>query len=182
MKKHLFSNRWHSNSIVVSVSVSVSVYFTTLRHLGFLLFAMPSSEPISLFPHAYINLEYASLSVKKYPLPISLNLSIALTKHSPMASPPKSIHIASCIRNAISLILVVFLLIASCTATRPGAAIPVKPHRGKDEMGFRYRAQIFGFFPKGTPVPPSGPSKRHNSVVDSTKNWVNSKQALDHFN
>lgn len=57
-------------SIVVSVSLSVSVYFTTLPHLGFLLFAMPSSEPLSLFPHAYIkNLDYASLSVKNIHCP-----------------------------------------------------------------------------------------------------------------
>ncbi|KAF7808945.1 protein IDA [Senna tora] len=27
---------------------------------------------------------------------------------------------------------------------------------------------VFNFFPKGVPIPPSGPSKRHNSVVDST--------------
>ncbi|OMP06834.1 hypothetical protein COLO4_07854 [Corchorus olitorius] len=42
--------------------------------------------------------------------------------------------------------------------------------RRKHETSFQYQGQMFNFFPKGTPIPPSGPSKRHNSVVDSTQN------------
>ncbi|KAE8661391.1 Protein IDA [Hibiscus syriacus] len=36
----------------------------------------------------------------------------------------------------------------------------------KYEMGFVYQGHMFNFFPKGIPIPSSGPSKRHNSVVD----------------
>lgn len=134
---------------------------------------LPPLSPVSscIYKKPPLSLPFS----KNKSIPISLNLSKALTKHysPPMASPSKSIRIAPCMRSTISLILVLFLLlIGSCTATRPGVTITVnpKPLRGKDEMGFRYHGQIFSFFPKGTPVPPSGPSKRHNSVVDSTQN------------
>jgi len=41
-----------------------------------------------------------------------------------------------------------------------------REHRNHD---LPYHSMVFNFFPKG-PVPPSGPSKRHNAVVDSTPN------------
>ncbi|KAJ1406349.1 Protein IDA-LIKE 1 [Sesbania bispinosa] len=40
--------------------------------------------------------------------------------------------------------------------------------RRKHQQGFPYKGMIFNFFPKGTRIPPSGPSNRHNAVVDST--------------
>nr|POF06424.1 protein ida [Quercus suber] len=91
----------------------------------------------------------------------------------------KSQH-ASC--NTFHVIFFVFLLVGSCTATRPGVMVMVhrkstvnsehmKTLPEKNQTGFRYRDyQIFGFFPKGMPVPPSGPSRGHNSEVDSTHN------------
>ncbi|GMY18640.1 protein ida [Fagus crenata] len=97
------------------------------------------------------------------------------------SSPSKSLHVPC--NSLYHLILVIFisLLLASCTATRPGVMVTVerktsmnseymKPLPVKHEKGFQYHGQVFSFFPKGTPVPPSGPSKRHNSVVDSKHN------------
>ncbi|MBA0718278.1 hypothetical protein Golax_006033 [Gossypium laxum] len=86
----------------------------------------------------------------------------------------------SCTRQQLSnIIYVVFLitlLAGSSFATRPGKTIIVDDTVSmtvfprKYETGFRYQGQMFNFFPKGIPIPPSGPSKRHNSVVDSTRN------------
>ncbi|MBA0592970.1 hypothetical protein Gorai_009929 [Gossypium raimondii] len=89
----------------------------------------------------------------------------------------------SCTRQQLSnIIYVVFLitLLAGSSfarpATRPGKTIIVDDTVSmtvfprKYETGFRYQGQMFNFFPKGIPIPPSGPSKRHNSVVDSTRN------------
>ncbi|XVE53375.1 hypothetical protein DITRI_Ditri02bG0199200 [Diplodiscus trichospermus] len=86
----------------------------------------------------------------------------------------------SCTRrlsNVICVIFLIMLLAGSCSATRPGATLVVDNNkvsmtsfRRKYETGFRFHGQMFNFFPKGTPLPPSGPSKRHNSVVDSTHN------------
>ncbi|KAK2635889.1 hypothetical protein Ddye_030681 [Dipteronia dyeriana] len=91
----------------------------------------------------------------------------------------KSIHL-SC-KTIYFLSFILLLIIGSCTATRPGSTMFVedkqkqpldsentKTHRRRFETGFRFQGQMFNFFPKGTPIPPSGPSKRHNSVVDST--------------
>ncbi|KAK5776968.1 hypothetical protein PVK06_044933 [Gossypium arboreum] len=86
----------------------------------------------------------------------------------------------SCTRQQLSnIIYVVFLitlLAGSSFATRPGKTIIVDDTVSMTvfprmyETGFRYQGQMFNFFPKGIPIPPSGPSKRHNSVVDSTRN------------
>ncbi|XVE85980.1 hypothetical protein DITRI_Ditri17bG0135500 [Diplodiscus trichospermus] len=78
--------------------------------------------------------------------------------------------------NIIYVIFLVMLLAGSSFATRPGTTMIVDDKVSKTifwrkhEMGFRYQGQMFNFFPKGTPIPPSGPSNRHNSVVDSTQN------------
>ncbi|KAF3432588.1 hypothetical protein FNV43_RR27328 [Rhamnella rubrinervis] len=74
------------------------------------------------------------------------------------------------------MICLILLLLGSCTATRPGKMVMeerkvwsttmenTELQPGKHETGFEYGGQIFSFFPKGTPIPPSGPSKRHNSA------------------
>ncbi|XVE91360.1 hypothetical protein REPUB_Repub01dG0002900 [Reevesia pubescens] len=68
------------------------------------------------------------------------------------------------------------LLAGSSFATRPGRTMMVDGRVSmttfgrKHETSFQYQGQMFNFFPKGIPIPPSGPSKRHNSVVDSTQN------------
>ncbi|KAJ7943227.1 Protein IDA-LIKE [Quillaja saponaria] len=79
----------------------------------------------------------------------------------------------------IVLLLILILSIGSCTATRPGTSMMMisekvslnshdqtKFHRRKH--GSSYKDMVFNLLPKGTQVPPSGPSKRHNSVVNST--------------
>ncbi|KAH1074488.1 hypothetical protein J1N35_026816 [Gossypium stocksii] len=78
--------------------------------------------------------------------------------------------------NIIYVVFLITLLAGSSFATRPGKTIIVDDTVSmtvfprKYETGFQYQGQMFNFFPKGIPVPPSGPSKRHNSVVDSTRN------------
>ncbi|KAF3959200.1 hypothetical protein CMV_015967 [Castanea mollissima] len=95
------------------------------------------------------------------------------------SSLPKSQHVSWNTRRVIFFFFL--LLVGSCTATRPGVMVMVhrKPSVNSEHMktlpekhqtGFRHHDQIFGYFPRGTPVPPSGPSKGHNSVVDSTHN------------
>ena len=46
----------------------------------------------------------------------------------------------------------------------------MNPQEHKFKTSFQHGGQMFNFFPKGVPIPPSGPSKRHNSFVDSTPN------------
>ncbi|KAL4347712.1 hypothetical protein GQ457_17G016500 [Hibiscus cannabinus] len=73
------------------------------------------------------------------------------------------------------VVFLIILVAGSSSATRPGKTmvvdgrVSVATFPRKYETGFQYQAQMFNFFPKGIPIPPSGPSKRHNSVVDSTR-------------
>ncbi|KAM0961430.1 hypothetical protein ACFX13_021128 [Malus domestica] len=94
----------------------------------------------------------------------------------------KSINFSSCKNTVFVVLLVLNLLMGCCTATRLGKTLVVSLdgkalmnldhtetfNPRKHKTGFRYKGQIFSYFPKGTIIPPSGPSKRHNSVVDST--------------
>ncbi|KAJ0095110.1 hypothetical protein Patl1_16529 [Pistacia atlantica] len=63
--------------------------------------------------------------------------------------------------------LILVLIIGSCSAIRPHPTM-FAGNFIKYETGFEIQDRIFNFLPKGTPIPPSGPSKRHNAVVDST--------------
>ncbi|KAI6686231.1 hypothetical protein NL676_032144 [Syzygium grande] len=76
----------------------------------------------------------------------------------------------------LGVAILILLLASSCSATRLGMASPAlsriamnldRPRRQEGVTSFRHRGRVFNFFPKGSTVPPSGPSKRHNSVVDS---------------
>ncbi|CAJ2648324.1 unnamed protein product [Trifolium pratense] len=83
----------------------------------------------------------------------------------------KSLHLPYKTFSLIVLILY-FLLFSSCTAIRIGTTMKLNERReflhGKhSQQGFSYQSLVFNFFPKGS-VPSSGPSKRHNQVVDST--------------
>ncbi|KAJ6322116.1 hypothetical protein OIU77_012070 [Salix suchowensis] len=73
------------------------------------------------------------------------------------------------------VLFIIFLLVNSCSAARPGAALMrgedmsqkpenIKPYRRLYDTSFQHRNHIFNFLPKGVPTPPSGPSKRHNSL------------------
>ncbi|OIV90565.1 hypothetical protein TanjilG_31639 [Lupinus angustifolius] len=82
----------------------------------------------------------------------------------------KSLHLP-CKNFSVVLILVYLLLVSSCTAIRTGVTMrqseSTKLLRRKSHPDFQHHGLVFNFFPKGFPVPPSGPSCRHNAVVDS---------------
>ncbi|XP_018469249.1 protein IDA-like [Raphanus sativus] len=65
-------------------------------------------------------------------------------------------------RTVVVLCLLLFLA-ASSTSARIGATVDMK---NRKSLGFK-DSYIFGYLPKGVPIPPSAPSKRHNSLVDS---------------
>ncbi|GFZ00322.1 hypothetical protein Acr_13g0017210 [Actinidia rufa] len=59
----------------------------------------------------------------------------------------------------------------SCTATRPGGTMSpanFEHYRPDRKVGYRGQGLVFHMLPKGDPIPPSGPSKRQNSFVDSS--------------
>ncbi|KAK3421750.1 hypothetical protein EUGRSUZ_G02368 [Eucalyptus grandis] len=74
--------------------------------------------------------------------------------------------------------LLLLLLAGTCTAARPGPTttttmlpLRVPPHGPRHhphKTAFRHRGSIFSYLPKGSTVPPSGPSPRHNSELNST--------------
>ena len=70
-------------------------------------------------------------------------------------------------RTMVLLCLVLFLA-ASSTSTRIG--VTTVEMKNKKSLGFK-RSYIFGYLPKGVPIPPSAPSNRHNSLVDSLPHW-----------
>nr|DAD35218.1 TPA_asm: hypothetical protein HUJ06_005858 [Nelumbo nucifera] len=77
-------------------------------------------------------------------------------------------------------LLLLLLLSGFCTASRLGRMMNLDgsstnpensvPRRQTYQRSFHFQGEFFNFFPKGTRVPPSGPSKRHNSAVASTRN------------
>ncbi|GMI99955.1 inflorescence deficient in abscission (IDA)-like 1 [Hibiscus trionum] len=89
---------------------------------------------------------------------------------------PKQSSCTRLLSNTIYVVFLIILLAGSGFATRPGKTmivgdgVSMATLTRKYETGFRYQGQMFNFFPKGIPIPPSAPSKRHNSVVDSTQN------------
>ncbi|PIA63469.1 hypothetical protein AQUCO_00201071v1 [Aquilegia coerulea] len=90
-----------------------------------------------------------------------------------MASSPHPSQ--SCSLSCCFIFLVLFILPWSCTSTRSGGTMIVDDvenskllHKeNKLHVGVRYQTLVFNFFPKGNPIPPSGPSKRHNNFVNS---------------
>jgi len=83
----------------------------------------------------------------------------------------KTFHLP-CKAFFLAILLVYLLLVGSCTAIRTGATMRLNESsellRPKQQPRFPYRGLVFNFLPKGVPIPPSGPSKRHNSVLDSS--------------
>ncbi|OVA19043.1 hypothetical protein BVC80_889g6 [Macleaya cordata] len=90
-------------------------------------------------------------------------------------SPHQSAMNLSC-----SILFLLLLLPISCTSTRLGAmvtTVDTKPSTSSDSdssmvlinqeklvVDSHFQGRVFNFFPRGTPIPPSGPSKRHNSI------------------
>ncbi|QHO36819.1 Protein IDA-LIKE [Arachis hypogaea] len=84
--------------------------------------------------------------------------------------------------SSIMLLLLVYFLLLSASSSDAIRTLPTitkrvmsekstqlsSPHTNNQHQLSPYKGMVFNFFPKGMPVPPSGPSKRHNSVVDST--------------
>ncbi|XVF86060.1 hypothetical protein PTKIN_Ptkin17bG0170200 [Pterospermum kingtungense] len=95
---------------------------------------------------------------------------------SSLSFPSKQISSTRQLSDIVYFIFLILLLARSCYATIPSTTkiidgkVSMTTFRRKQEMGFSYQGQMFNFFPKGTPIPHSGPSKRHNYVVDSTQN------------
>ncbi|KAI4368981.1 hypothetical protein MLD38_017478 [Melastoma candidum] len=107
---------------------------------------------------------------------------------SPIRSPRSYSRSRRRLTEILSVSLIIMaLLVSLSTAARLGATRNVIAQvtgldsgrsdwcRGCDRKkvgttSFRHRGVVFGYLPKGSWVPPSGPSPRHNSVVDSTQN------------
>ncbi|KAM7464390.1 hypothetical protein LguiA_032511 [Lonicera macranthoides] len=86
-----------------------------------------------------------------------------------LSSSSKPLHFSW---HVFSILFLAFLLLSSSAATRPGRTLmedsvtAVLRHQLKERS--RFQGMVFNVLPKGTPIPPSGPSKRHNSVVNSS--------------
>lgn len=93
-----------------------------------------------------------------------------------MAAAAASSSSSSSVSLRISFYFLFVLLLTPLLSRSDVEARPMtqesRPEPTKPQTSFRYRGQTFGYLPKGSPVPPSGPSKRHNSVPN---NWVNSQ-------
>ncbi|OWM89396.1 hypothetical protein CDL15_Pgr024144 [Punica granatum] len=85
------------------------------------------------------------------------------------SSSSKSRHglwkILACILLAI---LILFPGPSAAAYSNRKMAVDQVPDNYGHKTGFRYQGRVFNFLPKGTQVPPSGPSKRHNTIVNST--------------
>ncbi|KAI3452975.1 hypothetical protein Pfo_009638, partial [Paulownia fortunei] len=77
-------------------------------------------------------------------------------------------------RKIISVVFIGFFLLNSCVAIRPGRTMMmVMKENDVSAMALKYFQEnkeklpadglYFTRLPKGVPIPPSGPSKRHNS-------------------
>ncbi|KAJ8470365.1 hypothetical protein OPV22_024708 [Ensete ventricosum] len=61
-------------------------------------------------------------------------------------------------KGSISLVILILLLVSCCDGSRTMHAWYQTPAGKKKSGGF------FEFLPRAMPIPPSGPSKRHNSI------------------
>ncbi|KGN51548.1 hypothetical protein Csa_008377 [Cucumis sativus] len=71
--------------------------------------------------------------------------------------------------SSIFFILLLILPLPNFTTARPFPATTMtepSSHNTHLTTAFRFNHQIFSFLPKG-PIPPSAPSKRHNSLINS---------------
>ncbi|CAJ2629528.1 unnamed protein product [Trifolium pratense] len=80
----------------------------------------------------------------------------------------KSMHLSTK-PFSLTLLFVYLLFVGSCTSTRLGiTTMTLKMNKNTEHLRRKHPDLVFNFFPKGRRVPPSGPSMRHNSEVDST--------------
>lgn len=102
---------------------------------------------VHIAPTHFYQFAYSSSSC-----PRSLCLASLFTMSRPMSHPTRNSVIAA-------LLLLLFLLFVSCS------------HGSSDSKGLRVRSiakrtpgYLMGFLPRGVPIPPSGPSRKHNSI------------------
>ncbi|KAG6475776.1 hypothetical protein ZIOFF_065005 [Zingiber officinale] len=86
-----------------------------------------------------------------YPIEFSLFLASPFAMSRPMSHPTRD--------SVIAALLLLLLLFVSCS------------HGSSDRRGLRVSSiakknpgYLTGFLPRGVPIPPSGPSKKHNSI------------------
>lgn len=147
-----------------------------------------------LLLHVYHTRGHARLSIDKS-LPAQyfcnssqVNIPSYLKKTFIMATFISSSSSSSSARMIFSgrllyILFLAFLLFGSSFATRPGRTM-VESNKGPASMKSSeilkayqekykmHKDMVFNSLPKGTPIPPSGPSKRHNlEISSSTLNW-----------
>ncbi|XAR55855.1 hypothetical protein NMG60_11036075 [Bertholletia excelsa] len=91
-----------------------------------------------------------------------------MASSSPSVSSTRPMFLSS---KSMVVVFFILLLLGSCGATRPGCMmgpvgessnVPEPVPERKQEPGYRGEALVLNMLPKGTPIPPSGPSQRHN--------------------
>lgn len=91
-----------------------------------------------------------------------------------MASSPQSFCYIKPISILYIILSVIFVTDSSAATRLISNSENFNQHWTKQVPGDQYQNMIFTMLPKGVPVPPSGPSNRHNSVVStSPHNWKN---------
>lgn len=132
---------------MVHSSLTIPLFFPHFRHTYF-----PSNTHTCLYiRHTLAHYSFHSL----------------LRKASEIQEKKKreeSIHYQMAPCRAMVVLCLVLFLAASGTSARVG--ITTMEVKNRKSLGFKH-SYIFGYLPKGVPIPPSGPSKRHNSLVDS---------------
>ncbi|KAG6579701.1 hypothetical protein SDJN03_24149, partial [Cucurbita argyrosperma subsp. sororia] len=86
---------------------------------------------------------------------------------SALFSLPMAATLCNNVSNASLLFFFLLTLLLGFSSARPApATMAGTSFFPAPNTAFRFHHQVFSFLPKGTPIPPSAPSKRHNSVVD----------------
>ncbi|KAK4376508.1 hypothetical protein RND71_002804 [Anisodus tanguticus] len=96
-----------------------------------------------------------------------------------MASSPSSSKTLYFSRKLICLVLAISLLVGYGVEARFGRMMMEEQENSrifssqhmkvyKKENAYKIENLLFTMLPKGVPIPPSAPSKRHNAIVDSS--------------
>ena len=133
--------------------------------------------------HTYIYI-YTSLLPLKQNCPL-LIISKALQQSSAMASSSvtsSSSRSVSFSWRILYISFLIFMLCGSSSASRPGKTMMTKSNEASaksleilkayQQKYMMHRDMVFNSLPKGVPIPPSGPAKRHNlEVKNEPGNW-----------